>query len=472
METCIKLRLTGKQHLLLMKHLFPADGKEAVIVGLCGVSRHRMGDTEGVAVCVHRLEPVPYDAYSVRTKHEVSWATETVLVDLLREAESRGQVLFKAHGHLTGGMGFSPVDDQADLELFPSVAGWLDTDFPGVSVVALPDGSMLARSVDSQGGFTEVSSICVAGSTIRYWNYQETDQPAARPFEHRTAQVFGKDTVSLLSRLSIGVVGCSGTGSPTIEMLYRLGVRELVLVDGDTVEMKNLNRIYNSSVDDAKNRRFKVDVMREAVSRSGLPTRVTSISSDLFCPEAVRRLAQCDVIFGCMDSVDGRDLLNRLCVFYSIPYFDLGVLIDADCSGGINQVCGSVHYLQPDGSSLLSRGVYTPEDLIASDLRRTNPDEYNEQISSKYIRGVREDSPAVISVNTLVASIAVNDFLARLHEFRDDPNEEISTLRVSLTQTRLFYEAEGIRCSVLGRHVGQGDTMPLLNMPVLGERTE
>lgn len=466
----VKLRLTDKQHSLLMKHLFPGDGKEAVVLGLCGTSRYCLNSTDGMIVCVHRLEPVPHEACFTRTRHQISWETANVLPDLLREVERSGQVLFKAHSHPEEEIDFSAVDDRADHELFPSVAGWLDTDFPGVSVIVLPNGRMLARGVDSHGSFQGVSSISIAGPTIRYWSNEETAQPVAREFERRTAQVFGEGTVDLLSRLSIGVVGCSGTGSPTIEMLFRLGVRELVLVDGDIVETKNLNRIYNSSVDDVEHCRFKVDVMKDAVLRSGLPTKVASIQSDLFHSDVVRRLAQCDVIFGCMDSIDGRDLLNRLCVSYSIPYFDLGVLIDSDGLGNVNQVCGTVHYLQPDGSSLLSRGVYTAEDLAGSNLRRTDPDGYEEQVRSKYIRGAREDNPAVISVNTLVASLAVNDFLARLHEFRDDPNEEIHSLRVSLTQTRLFYEAEGSPCPALAQHAGQGDTKPLLNMPVLGER--
>ena len=47
--------------------------------------------------------------------------------------------------------------------------------------------------------------------------------------------------------MSIAVVGCSGTGSPVIEQLARLGVGRLVLVDPDRVEEKNLNRIVNAT---------------------------------------------------------------------------------------------------------------------------------------------------------------------------------------------------------------------------------
>src|SRR3546814_1251505 len=92
--------------------------------------------------------------------------------------------------------------------------------------------------------------------------------------------------------------------------------------------------------------------------------RFSDWSSDVCSSDLVARLATCDVLFGCMDSIEGRDTLNRSSTFYTLPYFDLGVRIDADGSGGVNAVSGVVHYIQPGGSSLRSRGVY-------SDRKRT-----------------------------------------------------------------------------------------------------
>ena len=49
------------------------------------------------------------------------------------------------------------------------------------------------------------------------------------------------------------------------------------------------------------------------------------------------------MLFGCMDGFDGRQLLNRLATFYSIPYFDVGVRLVADGQGGVSHICGSVN---------------------------------------------------------------------------------------------------------------------------------
>lgn len=56
-------------------------------------------------------------------------------------------------------------------------------------------------------------------------------------------QAFGDGTTNMLRRLRIGVGGASGTGSPTIEQLKRLGVGEIVAIDDDYIEDRNLNRI-------------------------------------------------------------------------------------------------------------------------------------------------------------------------------------------------------------------------------------
>ena len=55
----------------------------------------------------------------------------------------------------------------------------------------------------------------------------------------------------LVSLFVLAALGCSGTGSIVVEQLARNCIGELVLVDSDHVEHKNLNRIVNSTADDA-----------------------------------------------------------------------------------------------------------------------------------------------------------------------------------------------------------------------------
>ena len=125
--------------------------------------------------------------------------------------------------------------------------------------------------------------------------------------------------------------------------------------------------------------------------------------------------------------------------------------LEADGHGGLNQICGTVHYLQPGRSSLLSRGVYTLDQVRAAGLKRANLAEYQEQVRSKYITGAQEERPAVISVNLQYAAMAVNEFLARLHPYRDDAKAEFAVHRLSITQSQIYREPETEVCRVLAR---------------------
>jgi hypothetical protein len=462
MRTC--LRLSGDQHAQLLKLLFPGDGLEAAALLLCG--RREGRDIQ--ALTVAGIFPIPMDAYTERRADRLSWTTECI-IPALEKASARKLSIVKVHSHPTGYEDFSALDDGSDQKLFSSVYGWIDGVTAHGSAVMLRGGRMFGRLVDERCRFRALDRISVAGDDLHYWDAETRNIPPV--FTERTSQAFGRGTAASLARLSIAVVGCSGTGSPVIEQLVRLGVGRLVLVDSDIVEEKNLNRILQATMADAEARRLKVHVLRDAIEAMGLGTKVDVYPCDLDNPDVVRAVAECDAVFGCMDTIDGRHLLNRLATFYLLPYFDLGVRLVADGQGGVTNVCGTVHYLQPGRSSLMSRGLYTLDQLQASSLKRTNPGEYASRLKDGYIAGVNEDRPAVISVNMLVASLAVNELLARLHPYRQFDNREFAIYRVSLEQGQLFHESEGTPCKALAKWVGRGDISPLLDLPSLSDAT-
>ena len=330
-----------------------------------------------------------------------------------------------------------------------------------------PNGD-LSGSWITENNKHEFNVISVAGDNLHYWFSTNLEFLETPEFSIRNQQAFGAKTTSILQQLSIAVVGCSGTGSVVIEQLVRLGVKHLVLVDPDNVEIINLNRISFSKIRDVG--RYKVEVAQGWIDSVGLQTEVDCITTNLFETEAIKKVAECDILFGCMDSSEGRYLLNRISTYYSLPYIDVGVRLDADGIGGINQICGTVNYLKPGGSSLLSRKSITMKAVEAEGLRRTNPLAYKDQLDSKYIKGVSIDSPAVISVNMHYASLAVMEMLARLHPYRVEENSSYAQFGSSLTDPRFDpVKADENPCQTLLKHVGRGDTQPLLGLPCLSE---
>jgi len=455
----VTLNLTARQRGELARHLLPEDGCEAVAILLCALAR---GGTP-LRLLVRQVHLIPHEACD-RRPDAVTWPTE-LIVPWLEVADKLGLAVVKIHGH-RGYDRFSQTDDESDRLLFPSLYAWVDRAPVHASAVLMDDGRLFGRVVTEDGQFQPLQAVNVVGDDIE--RFGGGGGVAAVPeYGRRIAQTFGDGTFERLRQLKVGVVGCSGTGSPVIEQLARNCVGSLVLVDPDHVEDKNLNRIANTTRADAEQGRLKVDVAARAIAAMGLGTSVRTFASTLFDPAVVRELASCDVLFGCMDTIDGRHLLNKLATFYLIPYFDLGVKIEADGMGGVNQVCGSVHYLQPGGSSLLSRHVYSLEQVRAAGMMRTDPQQYQRLLDEGYLRGVQEDRPAVVQLNTLIASLAVNELLARLHPYRLDPNAEHAVTRISLSHGIFEHEADGEPCPVLSRHAGRGDVEPLLDWPEL-----
>jgi hypothetical protein len=454
------LRLTAEQRERLERHLFPGDDCESVALGLCGA---RLGEF-GHIYFVHEIVMIPDEQCLLRTPIAVRWDVHW-LVPLLEKAAKRGMWVIKFHSHPNGFVRFSEQDDITDKALASSVAAILDDHPRLLSAFMSPGGDIHARVVDAANTFHSVNRVVVVGDSISSTPISVEVKPDDADL--RTRQAFGDGTVALLRSLSVGVAGCSGTGSWIVEMLARLGVGRLVLVDPDVIERKNLNRIVNSKQSDAQGRRPKVEVLSESIKAIGLGTEVQCYKNDLANAEVVKALAGCDVLFGCLDSADGRDLLNRIATYYTLPYIDVGVRLDADGKGGVEQVCCAVHYLLPGGSSLLSRGVITSEQVQAQALYRTNPQQHAALEKEGYIKGVFVDRPAVVSVNGFAATHAVNEMLARLHPFRRDSGDEFRYQLFSLSDGAWLRLSDGPACVLMGKFVGRGDCLPLLGNPSL-----
>lgn len=411
-----QFRIAGKHFNELQQHLFPGDGKEAVAVALCG--RH---EKKGLSILLtHKIELIPHNECT-RAEDYIHWKTERI-IPLIEFAEKHNMAIMKIHSHPQGYSKFSEIDDNSDIELFKSIFGWCDYNGVHGSAVMIPSGYMFGRVFTRNLKHFPLNKISVAGDLIHFWN--ESNQKIIDGFSLRTVQAFGEGTYSKLKAMKVGVVGCSGTGSPTIEQLVRLGVGRLVIIDPDKVEKKNLNRILNTTMHDALTGRSKVETLTTAIKKIGLGTKVKMFAANLYdCIEALYELITCDVIFGCVDSVDGRHLLSQLTNLYLIPYFDVGVRLDADGKGGIENIIASVHYIQPGSSTLLSRRLYTAERLFDDGLLRQDPTEFAKREKIGYVHNANVDRPAVISINMQISSMAVIELLNRLHPFKEDaPN--------------------------------------------------
>jgi hypothetical protein len=456
-----EFRITKEHYNLLIKHLFPKDGFESVAVALCG----RLSTTSKEILLVKEITLIPDELCIERNSQYINWPTDQI-THYFENLISADLAIVKMHSHPGGYSQFSEVDDHSDNEFFKSVFGWTDSDKPHGSFVFLPDGNIFGRFFYPDLHEHQVDKITISGNSINFINpidVQKQDEVFIR-----NIQAFGIKTNTILSKLKIAVIGCSGTGSPLIEQLARLGVGEFLLIDPDEIELKNLNRILNSTRMDAENHVSKVEMIKRTLENINIGTKVDTLKANLFDVgiENLKKLASCDIIFGCVDSIDGRHLLSHLCTFYLVPYFDVGVKLSANGNGGIDSICGSYNYMQPGMSTLFTRGIYNIDDLKAANQYRQNEDEYKSLKKSSYIKNVNVNSPAVISINMLTASHAVNDFLNRIHIYKnEDPNcYAQSTINVCESLIINSSESEFETDKYMKKFKGRGDTFPFLGL--------
>ena len=156
--------------------------------------------------------------------------------------------------------------------------------------------------------------------------------------------------------------------------------------------------------------------------------------------------------------------MNQISAFYLIPYIDMGVSLEADGEGGVSYVGAQMDYLVPGKSSLLSRGSVHSEDAAAELEKLFNPALYEQHQREQYIRNVQVDRPAVISVNGLIAHLAVLNLIDRFVGYRNEPPK--ANVRVLLHEDAVFKKAEEefTEDEYLKRYRGRGDSTPFVNM--------
>lgn len=355
------LAFSGVLHAEVKDHLFPGDGMEAAAILICT-------RTPGsrLRLLVREVILVPYAACKRRERDAITWPGE-YLEQAIDVAEPAGCTVVLIHSHPGGLFGFSAADDESDQKVIPS----LFHAFGAVhgSAVMTTDGAVRARLYDPGMHEHPVDLVTVSGDDLRYWWVDKaTDlDPVDRPI------AFTNGMTAELGRLSALVIGASGTGSIIGEQLARLGFGRIRVVDYDRIEWKNLNRILNSSRADADANRLKVEVFAEAVNGYRGEDVAIAVPASITTREAVLAAAECDVLFCCVDTLEARHIADRIAAAFLLPLFDVGVVIPVRKKGdtfAVADVCGRIDYVQPGGSTLQDRGIYTPESLRGEYLRR------------------------------------------------------------------------------------------------------
>lgn len=149
----------------------------------------------------------------------------------------------------------------------------------------------------------------------------------------RNMKMFSAADQAVLLQSQVSVVGLGGLGGAVIEILARIGIGTLHLIDGDTFEDSNLNRqflcthgLLPASKSEAAFKR--VNAINPSIVGRPIDERLND-------ENATTLIHQSDVVVDCLDSLDTRFVLERAAKKIGSPLVSAAV---AGASGHVTSI--------------------------------------------------------------------------------------------------------------------------------------
>jgi len=220
----------------------------------------------------------------------------------------------------------------------------------------------------------------------------------------RNELLFGKEGQQQIEATSVAIVGVGGLGSHVVQQLAYLGVKTITLIDADTVTLSNINRLVGATEEDIGCP--KVDVLERLVKAIRPETEVTKVKESFISEPGFSRLKNVGLIFGCVDRDAARLILTEFSAAYSKPYLDAAT--DAGKDG--ESWGGRIVFMLPGGSCVYCRGELSQEE-VRRYLSTPEEREVEDRIYGVSREALSQTGPSVVSLNGIIASVAVTEFM-------------------------------------------------------------
>lgn len=149
-----------------------------------------------------------------------------------------------------------------------------------------------------------------------------------------------------LLKSTVGIIGAGGLGGFALELLARMGVGKLVVVDGDTFSDSNLNRQLLATEKSLGKPKAEFAAKRISEVNGAVEVKAFNCHGDLSnLPEI---FADCDLVLDCLDNLTSRFNLEKVCSSLNIFMIH----------GAIAGFLGQLAVIRPDRPLLSS--IYGP----------------------------------------------------------------------------------------------------------------
>lgn len=143
------------------------------------------------------------------------------------------------------------------------------------------------------------------------------DQQLLRYSRHILLEELGVEGQQRLRNAKMLVIGAGGLGSPAAYYLASAGVGTLTIVDGDRVDLTNLQRQILHTTDRIGTP--KVDSARRALAAINPEVDIVTIEQRVDGDALTALVADASIVLDCTDNFATRHALNAVCVHHRKP---------------------------------------------------------------------------------------------------------------------------------------------------------
>ena len=271
------------------------------------------------------------------------------------------------HNHLSEGwQGMSRPDIIAEKDRIAPASN--TTGLPLVGLTLGTDGQWSARFwIKKNNNYNRIwcDKIRIVGEKLDVqYNEEKIKKTTRKKQLQRTIDTWGIDCQNKMARLTVGIVGLGSVGTVVAESLARMGIQNLILIDGDKIKIHNLDRLLYATEKDIG--QYKVLLAEKYLKKSATASNfnVKAHTSYLQNETCYKSALDCDILFSCVDRPLPKDILNNIAYVHYIPVIFGGIFIDTKIDSKLAQAIWSVSVLSPKFQCLRCDKQYTTSDVI------------------------------------------------------------------------------------------------------------
>jgi len=474
-----RLTLLQSHSSALEAHLDTPDGEceRAAVVLFKRISHRVEGMANSDRFISMEVIIVPDDWIVDSSPVNIRIRTEN-LREIYRRCNEENLVFGFAHSHSSRFTYFSDTDAHNEISLLTAICNRNGEESSFVALLRVNQTwEARVRYGDAPRLALDARHIIVLGSALQMHGVHSNDETSDSSARQEAA--FGKPFVHKLNRLRVGIIGCSGTGSPTAIQLARGGVLELILIDPKSLKRSNLNRVCGSTTENIGVN--KAVALREYIESLGLNVKVAIFESTVDeSPEAIDTITTCDIIMGCSDDHIGRETINYLAYSEAICVVDsgLGGSVAEDSEGfRLRSHHARISTILPEsGQCLRCQRVVRDEAVRHQEALRENPEMSEAEAEERYLSGGQEESPGVGPFTSQAASLAVSTIYDLIRPYRNLSTEirrDLFTIDFVSLRIASPEETDNTSCEFCGlREISRIRSPYRLGRPYLGRKNE